>query len=537
MIRTIFWNVLEVSAACTAVIFLIMLCSRLIGAVYGAKGRYLLWLVVILRLALPWNAALSQAPVSVDRLAGTLGAAVYTAGMERRNDGLDSRMNGEVNVQTTGLEAHGGRDRAEYRVLTEAGARLWRYQISGILSVVWAAGAVFYILWNLVSYMIFRQKLRRWEEPAADNGMITCYQSVCRELGLKKPPQLKYCPGLPAPFCIGVIHPAIYVSSLSLDEKDYYYVFKHELIHYKRRDLVYKFLLMAARSIHFFNPAVHWMAVCAERDMELSCDSLVVMSCPETARRDYSRAILRCITESRGVKTRLSSHFSGEKEILKRRFNNIMDEKTKRSGRLLAVLTAAVVILLGTLVACGRENGTRAEGPSAGNATERTSLSEAALSEETMDSLWKWKTPYIGNNSAVGNMLLRVSPYLDYKGFELFTDKEPYGVKVNLEVNDWEQYAGQGEISLKPFYKQAAILFCLVDNAGYLEVNLSAGEETPEFTFCAFKISREESMEEYISKEELAQAGESLQNFKEFVNGLDDVLPDTSIEVSRKPQS
>lgn len=227
-----------------------------------------------------------------------------------------------------------------------------------------------------------------------------------------------------------------------------------------------------------------------------------------------------------------------------------MDEKIKRSGRVLAVLAAAAVILLGTLVACGRENGTKAESSSAGTITQETgqaenardgskdafedSLSDAVLSEETIESLWKWKTPYIGNNSAVGNMLLKVSPYLDFKGFELYTDKEPYGVKVNLEVNDWEQYAGQGEISLKPFFKQAAILFSLVDNAGYLEVNLSTGEGKQEVSFCSFKISREEGIGEAISKEELAQAGESLQTFKEFVNGLDGVLPDTSIEVSRE---
>ena len=90
MIRTMFWNVLEISAACTAVILAVMLFSRLIGSIYGPKGRYLLWLVLIVRLAVPWNAALSQAPVSVDRLVGTIGAAVRTAELKKENKDLEA---------------------------------------------------------------------------------------------------------------------------------------------------------------------------------------------------------------------------------------------------------------------------------------------------------------------------------------------------------------------------------------------------------------------------------------------------------------
>ena len=42
-------------------------------------------------------------------------------------------------------------------------------------------------------------------------------------------------------------------------------------------------------------------------------------------------------------------------------------------------------------------------------------------------------------------MMLRISPYLSYKGFELNTSEEPYGVLINLEVSDWEDvYKRQG---------------------------------------------------------------------------------------------
>ncbi|PNV62731.1 hypothetical protein C0033_06795 [Clostridium sp. chh4-2] len=534
MIKTMFWNVLEISAACTAVILAVMLFSRLIGSIYGPKGRYLLWLVIIVRLAVPWNAALSQAPVSVDRLVGTVGAAVRTAELKKDNKDLEVLNPQKADKQPVSS----GQSAAGNAALVEAGMRIWRNQISGILSLLWAVGVVLYAGWNLTGYMILRRRLRRWEEPVSDRDILLCYQNVCRELDIKNAPALNYCSVLSAPMCAGFARPAIYLSSLNLNADDFYYIFKHELTHYKRHDIIYKGLLLTARSIHFFNPFVHWMAMAAEKDMELSCDAEVVNNCPPEVRREYSLTILKCISESRVSQTALSTHFTGDKERLKRRFCNIMNEKKVRNGKLPAVLAAAAVILLGTLVACGSDQGNKAEPPAEESTSvlwmeeQNDSLSEAQLSDETINNLWKWKTPYIGNNSAVGNMMLRISPYLSYKGFELNTSEEPYGVLINLEVSDWDQYADQGEISLKPFYKQAAILFCLVDNAGYLEVNLGTGGESSSYTFCAFKISREESMSQYFSEEELKQAGESLENFKAFVNSLDSVFPDSSIAVS-----
>lgn len=75
-----------------------------------------------------------------------------------------------------------------------------------------------------------------------------------------------------------------------------------------------------------------------------------------------------------------------------------------------------------------------------------------------------------------------------------------------------------------------------VENAGYLEVSLSAGEGTSESVFCVFKISREGDMSQYVTEEELKQAGESLDSFKEFVNSLDDVFPDTFIRIGKEKE-
>lgn len=65
-------------------------------------------------------------------------------------------------------------------------------------------------------------------------------------------------------------------------------ILKHELTHCKRKDLWFKGLLLWARALHFFNPFVHWMAHLAEKDMELSCDLVVMADCGMAEREAYS---------------------------------------------------------------------------------------------------------------------------------------------------------------------------------------------------------------------------------------------------------
>lgn len=55
-----------------------------------------------------------------------------------------------------------------------------------------------------------------------------------------------------------------------------YFILKHELIHYKQKDLWYKLLLLMAQVIHWFNPLVYIMVEQAEQDLEARCDLKVV---------------------------------------------------------------------------------------------------------------------------------------------------------------------------------------------------------------------------------------------------------------------
>ena len=82
----------------------------------------------------------------------------------------------------------------------------------------------------------------------------------------------RVCPAVGAPLVTGFVNPALLLPRETVSDG----VLQHELIHTRRRDLWYKLLLLLSRSLHWFNPLVHWMAAAASRDLERSCDEAAV---------------------------------------------------------------------------------------------------------------------------------------------------------------------------------------------------------------------------------------------------------------------
>lgn len=91
---------------------------------------------------------------------------------------------------------------------------------------------------------------------------------------------------------------------------------------------------------------------------------------------------------------------------------------------------------------------------------------------EPLDDLFNYKDDYVGDNSAVGNIVSRLKYAEQFKGFELKTDEEPYGIILNYNLEE----SGQD-------YKQiviynATFLFSLIQNADWIMFNFENEEYT-----------------------------------------------------------
>ena len=86
-------------------------------------------------------------------------------------------------------------------------------------------------------------------------------------------------------------------------------------------------------------------------------------------------------------------------------------------------------------------------------------------SQSVDQDLFKYKGAYVGDNSAVGNILGRL-PVAGYsKGFELATVKEPYGVILNYDGSESLQERQQTVVYT------ATYLFTLIRNVDWISYN------------------------------------------------------------------
>lgn len=86
--------------------------------------------------------------------------------------------------------------------------------------------------------------------------------------------------------------------------------------------------------------------------------------------------------------------------------------------------------------------------------------------------LFKYKDAYVGDNSAVGNIVSRLKNAEQFKRFELKTDEEPYGIILNYSLEESEQ--DYKEIIIY----NSTFLFTLIQNADWIMFNFENEEYT-----------------------------------------------------------
>lgn len=143
------------------------------------------------------------------------------------------------------------------------------------------------------------------------------------------------------PFVIGLLRPKIYLPS-SVSEQEQGYIILHEQIHIRRFDHIIKMIAFLALAVHWFNPLV-WVAfICAGKDMEMSCDELVLKKAGAEIKKAYSMSLLS-LTAGRPLINGSPLAF-GEGNI-KERIKNVMNFK-KPANWVIAVSVVLVAALI-----------------------------------------------------------------------------------------------------------------------------------------------------------------------------------------------
>lgn len=341
----IFQVIVSLSLSGGLLILLLFLLRPLLRDRFSKRWQYYIWLLVILRLLLPMGPPESPAGNAVIAMDET---AVSVIGYDPWNPLPYANTNPEYDAEFANPEP---------TELQDFAAAVWKSLWMGWLTV-----ALSMLIRKVTAYQSFVRYVRTGRETVDDPALLDRVAEIGAEIGVKKPIELYVNSLAASPMLLGIRNPCVVLPTAELPEEDLRYVLLHELTHYRRRDVLYKWLVQITVCIHWFNPLVYWMAHETERLCELSCDEAVLKKLDPPARRAYGDALLRTITTGGNYKPALPSATLGESgKLLKERLDTIM--KFKKPTRLAAVMSLLLIMILTvTAAAAGAYTGIPAAG-------------------------------------------------------------------------------------------------------------------------------------------------------------------------------
>lgn len=333
-------NLMQIGLTVSLAALVPLILRRLMKKRYPARMVCVVWAILALRLLVPVQLTLPQAPVQVMPRTNYVVQSNQTA---FRQAGLPVAQNPARWVTGTQAQMLSAADTGTVKTV----------DITDILLTLWLAGVISCILWQGIGYYRLIRSLKGKSRSVECADLHTILQEQCADLVIDREIPLRVSAAADCPMLAGFIHPTLYLPDEHISRTDAAFIFRHELTHYKHGDLWLKLLLLAARCLHWFNPLVHLIARFAQEDIEAACDDAVVRGHDGAYRRAYGETILRSAIAQAQKRKALVSCFGDDKKTLMRRFEGLFDKSVKKRGVALVVMIALLVGSLGCMIAVG----------------------------------------------------------------------------------------------------------------------------------------------------------------------------------------
>ncbi len=333
-------------------ILLIIALRAAVGKRISYRARYALWLLVVLRLALPF--ALPESPASIMNLfSGQARTGQSSAQGNSADDpvGVSTKIPANTSADSPVNILGGAAPSISHNIQNAAAAGVtddpaggsgqWltanfpfpdraAYILSRIpLSLIWFTGSALMALYLLTVNLLFYRKLRLARVLLTPSPGLRVY----------------HCRGLASPCLFGIWRPSIYIDDAALTDKcRRAYALTHERQHYRHGDHIWCLVRCICLVVYWFHPFVWIAAILSHRDCELACDEGVTARMTDTQRTEYGRCLLDLTpVRRRNMAFVASTSMSGDAKQLKNRLLALTQKN--KTALWAAVLTVALLLI------------------------------------------------------------------------------------------------------------------------------------------------------------------------------------------------
>jgi len=272
---------LSLSLSGSILAVLIFAMKPLIKHKLSKSIQYYIWIVVLLRLTLPFSFEVS---IMNDLFYGNQTSVVATSqgevqptvgtGKAISNSGLLPHFQENV---VNGDMQHGGYFQNLFNQYT---------------LYIWMLGVTMTLTVNLIGYVRFLKYLKQSNISATnrENEMLVTLLKRRRKVQLFRNRFLS------TPMLIGIARSCIIIPDNNFNEKQLKNILIHEIVHLKRFDITVKWLTMIASSIHWFNPLMYFIKKEINNSCELACDEVVIKNLSPAEKQDYGDTLISVVS-------------------------------------------------------------------------------------------------------------------------------------------------------------------------------------------------------------------------------------------------
>lgn len=233
-----------------------------------------------------------------------------------------------------------------------------------VTTFVFISFAALILILRLTEFKKIKGRLSLICPEVKDENTLGLVRKICSDKRITQPAAILETDRLGA-MTFGILKPTVLLPSEKIGDKHLEYILKHELAHIRHRDYVYKLLLLAAKTLHWFNPLVHLMAAEFERVSEIYADDVVCRDLDKNEIRDYGWLILEAASGSpdkiikKPSYTPISSFETKNSKIIKERL--IEMKRNKKHGflnRLAAFGLTGLILFANSLLVFAYQDST-----------------------------------------------------------------------------------------------------------------------------------------------------------------------------------
>lgn len=244
-----------------------------------------------------------------------------------------------------------------YDILNMAKPFFGVFSVTQVLCFVWISTGIAHFLRWVNFYRRIWCNVSDSGLPG-DKMMNSVLDKVIRDGGFRRRPEIVMIKNFRSAYSIGLIHQKILVPPGKYSEQELYYIFYHEMTHFKKGDLWLKAISNVMICLFWWNPLVHLLQRELDAVLEIRCDVSVTEGKSLDERRDYLKTIVSVMKEAgpgagigfRGMKLLMDNALgfvkpSTYEDMMRERFNAVAsEEKAFGEKKLFSALWIAAMV-------------------------------------------------------------------------------------------------------------------------------------------------------------------------------------------------